>query len=753
MKRNVCNLFLFLVVLLSATTRAQVYNNVYYNSINPSSSTFITDIENRIRTPYIKYGYDQYASTILENFESRDTTGGKKVITCVYSGENFVYTPPFAWGTYSREHTWCHSWMPTFNSESGQEYSDQHHLFPANQSNANGPRSNHPLGNVVTATYQYLEGKLGTDANGGVVYEPRKSHKGDAARALLYMAVKYDGVNGTWNFNWLNNRLASSGEAPQNLATLLEWNKQDPPDMWEIKRNNYIESTQKNRNPFVDHPEYVNYIDFNTLNYKTPVLAVEPANQFTNITSSVTDTTITFKWTKAETGTQAPAGYFITVYKDSNFVIPVDGYAYAEQKDMTKGYVLVYIPYSSADSLKITGLTSATSYLFTAYSYNGTGELINYKTNGTIPQVFVKTSGKAIPVVGFSQQNATISEDAGTFSLQLTISSTADLSADAKINVALKSGNNKYIGGFTSKDITFTPNGSTTLSIPLAIIDDSILEGTRTLVFSIQSLTSNIKLGQTDFNLIINDNDGTSGGHETFANFPETGQSYNSGSFIGQDGSNWTYTFCSGASTGYIDGHNPLLGKGKSPSAQVESGIIQGGCGVLLFKYMQAFSSNVDLSVYVNNNLITKVASNSEVSKIKQTDTIKVNVEGPFTLKFQQTSASSGQVSIGDIVWSGYQVVSVKENNKIPESFLLAQNYPNPFNPETTIGYSIPTQGHVTLSVYNSLGQLVSTLVNEFENAGNYKVKFNAKNLSSGIYFYRISCGNFSAIKKLILVK
>lgn len=753
MKRQLCFWAVALAVMFSKQISAQVYNNGYYDLISPSNSTFITDIENRIRTPYVKYGYDQYASTILANFESRDTTGGKKVITCVYSGENFVYTPPFAWGTYSREHTWCHSWMPTYNSESGPEYSDQHHLFPTNQNNANGQRSNHPLGNVVTAAYQYLEGKLGTDSKGGIVYEPRKSHKGDAARALLYMSLRYDGVNGTWNFNWLNNRLASSGETSQDLATLLEWSKQDPPDMWEIKRNNYIESIQKNRNPFVDHPEYVNYIDFNTLTYKTPNLAAGPSNQFTNITASVTDTTITFKWTKAAAGTQAPAGYFITVYKDSNFVIPVDGFTYTEQKDMSKGYILVYVPYTAGDSLTVTGLTPATSYLLTAYSYNGTGELINYNTSGAIPQSFTKTSGKAIPTVGFSVQSAAISEGAGNYNLQAVISSSADLITDAKVTVSLKSGNNKYVGGFTSTDLTFTPNGNQTISIPLSILDDNAVEGTRTLVFSLLPQTSNIKAGQSEFTLNIIDNDGVSGGHETFANFPETGQAYNSGTFKGQDGSIWTYSSCSGASTGNIDGHNPLLGKGKSPSANVESGIIQGGCGILIFKYMQAFSTNVDLSVYVNNNLITKVASNSEVSKIKQTDTIKVNIEGPFTFKFQQTSASSGQVSIGDIIWTGYSVVGVNDKTETANSYLLEQNYPNPFNPETTIGYSIPNSGHVTLSVYNTLGQIVTTLVNSYENAGSYKVKFNAKDLTSGIYFYRINCGSFSASKKLIIVK
>jgi endonuclease I len=746
------NFFVCIFILaFSGALYSQVYNNGYYDNISPLKSAFIQDIESRIRNPYVKYGYSDYDNTVLANYECRDTTGGKKVITCVYTGENYVYTPPFAWGTYSREHTWCHSWMPTYDSESGPEYSDQHHLFPANQNNANGQRSNHPLGKVATVTYQYLEGKLGKDVNGGTVYEPRNAHKGDAARAILYMALRYDGVNGTWNFNWLNNRLASSGETSEDLATLLEWNKQDPPDRWEIKRNNYIESIQKNRNPFVDHPEYANYIDFTTLTYKTPVLADEPANQLTNLTAASTDSSITLKWIDALPGAQQPAGYFITIYKDSNFVIPVDGYVYQEQTDISKGNLTLYVPYSAIDSMTVFGLPKATPYLFTAYSYNGEGNLINYNTTGVIPQVYVKTTGKAAPSAGFVLQSASVSEGAGQYTLQVSISSTADLSSEATVNVSLKSGDSKYINGFTSKTVTFSPNGPLTIGIPLGILDDGILEGTRDIVFSLQSITSNVIISQGEFTLNIIDNDGVFGGRETFANFPETGQSYLNGTFKGQDGSTWSYALCSGNSAGNIDGHNPVMKK--DAGAKVESGIIPGGCGKLIFKYMQAFSANVDLSVYVNNAFVKKVASNSEVSKVKESDTIDVSVEGPFTFKFQQSSSTSGQVSLGDIRWTGYSIVSVNDDVKLPDAFLLEQNYPNPFNPETTIGYTVPAAGNVSLKVFNPLGQEVSMLVNEYKPAGKYTVKFSGKDLTSGVYFYRLTCGSFTVSKKLILQK
>jgi hypothetical protein len=95
----------------------------------------------------------------------------------------------------------------------------------------------------------------------------------------------------------------------------------------------------------------------------------------------------------------------------------------------------------------------------------------------------------------------------------------------------------------------------------------------------------------------------------------------------------------------------------------------------------------------------------------------------------------------------------VGDDGELPDKYSLEQNYPNPFNPSTTISYNLPGEGFVTLKIYNLLGQLVKTLVNEHQPPGNYKLKFDAGNLSSGIYFYRITSGEFSSVKKMMFVK
>jgi hypothetical protein len=92
-------------------------------------------------------------------------------------------------------------------------------------------------------------------------------------------------------------------------------------------------------------------------------------------------------------------------------------------------------------------------------------------------------------------------------------------------------------------------------------------------------------------------------------------------------------------------------------------------------------------------------------------------------------------------------------NNEVPNSYKLEQNYPNPFNPVTSIAYSIPKSGPVKLTIYDMLGREVAVLVNEFKQAGSFSVDFDASELSSGAYLYKIEAGDFRDSKKMMLVK
>jgi len=105
------------------------------------------------------------------------------------------------------------------------------------------------------------------------------------------------------------------------------------------------------------------------------------------------------------------------------------------------------------------------------------------------------------------------------------------------------------------------------------------------------------------------------------------------------------------------------------------------------------------------------------------------------------------------VITSNGGVTAVEEISSTPAKFNLSQNYPNPFNPSTSIRFSIPQSGNVKLDVFNTLGQKVASILNEQMNAGTHSVEFDASELVSGVYLYRISAANYTQSKRMMLIK
>lgn len=125
---------------------------------------------------------------------------------------------------------------------------------------------------------------------------------------------------------------------------------------------------------------------------------------------------------------------------------------------------------------------------------------------------------------------------------------------------------------------------------------------------------------------------------------------------------------------------------------------------------------------------------------------------------FIQSKSTREVYQSARISYSSLNITGVEKSKTLPEKFSLEQNYPNPFNPSTVIRYGLPEAGRVSLDVYNSLGVRVATLVNAYQNAGLHEVEFNSRGIdgrtiASGIYFYRLRAGNYSTVKKMILLK
>jgi hypothetical protein len=101
----------------------------------------------------------------------------------------------------------------------------------------------------------------------------------------------------------------------------------------------------------------------------------------------------------------------------------------------------------------------------------------------------------------------------------------------------------------------------------------------------------------------------------------------------------------------------------------------------------------------------------------------------------------------------GGHLVGVDRTENIPQVFSLKQNYPNPFNPATSIEFTLQRAGNVSLKVFDILGNEITTLVNGYTEAGPHTVKFNASDLASGVYFYKLMSGSSSEVKKMVLMK
>ena len=154
----------------------------------------------------------------------------------------------------------------------------------------------------------------------------------------------------------------------------------------------------------------------------------------------------------------------------------------------------------------------------------------------------------------------------------------------------------------------------------------------------------------------------------------------------------------------------------------------------------------VNAPLVTNNNLVLITTTFGNIYIIKENPAFHLMEELPQWATFKGSNQRTGM--------SSFTITSVENsNNDFPTNYSLSQNYPNPFNPSTTIIYSLPQRGFVNLTIYDILGRKISTLINGEQAMGNYKIEFNASNLTSGIYFYTLQSGDFVATKKLILLR
>ena len=282
--------FALMLVVCNGAIFAQVPSG-YYNNANGKTGDELKIALHDIIKNHSSISY----ANIWNAFWSTDNKGNG-VVWDMYS-DNPNGTPPYTFSIgqnqcgeyvqegdcYNREHSWPQSWFS--GDDQAIPSRDLHHVFPTDGF-VNAQRSNYPYGEVSSASWTSQNGsKLGTCKSSlgynGTVFEPIDEYKGDFARALMYVSVRYYGEDSNWGTSGMTNK---SEILPWAITMLMDWSDNDPVSQKEIDRNNVIYSDyQHNRNPFVDHPEYARMIwDPNWHGGISGYVKVTSANELTN---------------------------------------------------------------------------------------------------------------------------------------------------------------------------------------------------------------------------------------------------------------------------------------------------------------------------------------------------------------------------------------------------------------------------------------------------------------------------------------
>jgi hypothetical protein len=254
-------------------------------------------------------------------------------------------------------------------------------------------RANYPFGEVASANYTTANGAMrgasAISAYSGNVFEPADIYKGDFARIYFYMATRYENQIANWeNYSSYGDAALDGSSFPcyeqWYLDMLVKWHLNDPVSQKEAKRNDEVYSIQGNRNPYVDHPEYVMKVWGNQLSVKP-----EPTNYPQNFTvDSAAPASVKVNWNDA-TGMVVPDGYLIKANTAGSFNAPADGSSQAEDLNLTDGDALVRV-LQGKETFTFQGLDTIKTWYFSIWPYTNSGNDIDYKTSPAAPVDSVK---------------------------------------------------------------------------------------------------------------------------------------------------------------------------------------------------------------------------------------------------------------------------------------------------------------------------------------------------------------------------
>ena len=593
----------FLTLLFSLYSFAQIPAG-YYTTATGTGYTLKTNLYNIIKGHTDNgYGglYTIYQTSDRDYYYENDGT-----VLDMYS-ENPAGTDPYTYSSgstqrcgnyssegdcYNREHIVPQSVF----SEASPMKNDAHSVTPTD-GKVNGLRSAFPHGIVASASNTSLNGsKLGTSGvsgYSGTVFEPIDEFKGDIARMYLYFATRYENTVSGYNFAMFD------GSSNQVFTTaflnmLLTWHAQDPVNTREIDRNNAIYALQNNRNPYIDHPEYVQAIWNPTPDTVAPAAATNLA------VTGTTSSTVSLSWSAASDD------------------VAVTSY------DIYINNVLKTSVSSSNLTVTITGLTPETSYSFyvvakdAAVNSSPASDGVSGTTTIFIPDTEIPTAPTNLAVTGSSSSTVSLSWTASTDNIGVT-------SYDVYVNSAYKSS----VSGTTAIVNGLTP--VTTYSFYVVAKDAS----------ANSSPQSNSVNGTTT---VIS----TSCASESFENIPVAATSYAVRSWTGDSGLNWTAT--DARTDEKLNTTRAICIRNGSLSASTSAD----GIGSLTVTTQLRFSgTSGTFNLRVNGIIVGTIPYST--TGVSTTTTISgINITDDVVISITDNSLTSNRVAFDDLSWTCY---------------------------------------------------------------------------------------------------
>ena len=695
---------LILALLFSVYSFAQIPAG-YYSAATGTGYTLKTQLYTIIKGHTDK-GYaglwTTYATSDRDNQYENDNT-----IIDMYS-ENPTGVDPYKYtygtnqcGTYSvegncynREHIIPQS---VFNSLAPM-VSDAHFITPTD-GKVNGQRSNYPQGTVATATWTSLNGsKLGSSSVSGytgTVFEPINEFKGDIARMYFYFATRYENTVAGYPFAMFN------GTSNQVFTTaflnlLLTWNTQDPVSAREIARNNAIYARQNNRNPYIDHPEYVQAIWNPTADSQAPTTPTSLA-----ITGTTT-TSIALSW-GASTDNIGVTGY--NVYMNGALKTTVTGL-----------------------TTSITGLTASTTYSFYVIAKDAAGNssvtstTVNGNTAAPTSDTQAPTAPTSLAATGTTTSTVSLSWLASTDNVGVT-------GYNVFMNGVLKT----TVAGLTT---TITGLAASTAYSFYVIAKDAA----GNLSTASNTINATTASAATATELLFSEYIEGSSNNKALEIANLTGTAINlsiykikkqtNGSGAWSTGLSLSGTLNSGSKYVIVNSLIALACYNKA-SANISTAAGE-----------MTFNGNDAVGLFKNNVLIDVIGTfNGGTANFAADATLrrKSTVTAPSTT-FNKTT--QWDVFTSDTCNNLGSRMAIKETKEIISTTNDFRIYPNPSNGEFNISFDNP-KGDYSIEIYSLIGQKV------FEKEKTQSSTVSVSNLQKGIYLVKIMKDSKSTIKKI----